>query len=145
MDCVYGPYLTEFNKYRIQKIQNSCIQFIYKLKSRDHVSQHLQEAEWLNMGQRRFLHMSCLIYKVISTDTPLYLRELIVRRRDLHNANIRYKDALSIPKHKTEFYKCSFSYQAAHIFNLLPTLENVSTITFRNKIKDYIVQINLCL
>ena len=41
LDTVYGPFLTAFNKYRIQKIQNSCVRFVHALTRRDHVSQHI--------------------------------------------------------------------------------------------------------
>ena len=37
LNIVYGPFLTESNKYKIQKIQNSCVHFTRDLSRRDHV------------------------------------------------------------------------------------------------------------
>lgn len=141
MDVVYGPYLTVFNTYRLQKIQNSCIRFVMSLSRREHTSQHIRASCWLTMEQRRLLHMSCLIHKILKTNTPTYLRDLMIRRRELHNVEVRNNNMLSIPQHNTEFYKNCFSYQAAHIFNKMTCLHNttISTTSFKKQAKDFIL------
>nr|CAI5835349.1 unnamed protein product [Callosobruchus analis] len=65
MDIVYGSYLSQKDKYKLQKIQNACLRFIYLLRKFDHISEYRRKVEWLTMNQRRFVHFSCFIYKVI--------------------------------------------------------------------------------
>ena len=141
MDCVYGPYLTEFNKYRIQKIQHSCVRFICNVKRRDHVTPFLRDISWLRMGERRFLHLSCLVYKVVVTGAPVYLREILVRRSDIHAVNLRYLfTQFTIPKHRTQFFKNCFAYQAVHTLNRLHFCTDMPTHQFKRMTKNYILE-----
>lgn len=139
LDIVYGPFLTNYNKYRIQKIQNSCVRFVQGLSRGDHVSQHIVRVYQCNMAQRRYVHLSCLIYKAITFNEPLYLTELIVVRRDIHQANTRFRDALSIPRHRTEFFKSCFLYLSAVVYNSLPrNFKLLSMPTFKFRIKKFV-------
>jgi hypothetical protein len=136
LDIVYGPFLTYADKYRVQKIQNSCVRYVLNLTRRDHVSQPIADTFQCNMSQRRFAHMGVLIHKVINLKEPLYLSELILQRGNLHNVNIRYRDIISIPQHRTEFYKSSFNYLAGYVYNSLPReLKKYSVPVFKSKIK----------
>jgi len=89
LDIVYGPFLTNYNKFKIQKLQNSCVRFIHDLSRRDHVSQHIAESFKCNMAQKRFIHLSCLIHKLLVLKEPSYLTDFISLRRDTHQVNIR--------------------------------------------------------
>lgn len=143
LDCVYGPYLTEFNKYRIQKIQNNCVRYIMCLTRRDHISHHVVDIFQLNMSQRRFLHISSIIHNIVQTETPGYLFKCIKFRGDLHHINIRHKDTLDIPKHKLEIFKCSFSYLVAYVYNLIPvSLKRRFCSTFKTSVRQYIRECN---
>lgn len=145
MDCVYGPFLTTFNKYRIQKIQNSCMRFVCQLNRYHHITPHLRSANMLNMSERRFLHMSCLINTIVNTNCPQYLGDLLIRHGDIHDLNTRHRSNLLIPNHKTEAFKSSFSYQAAHIHNMLPVHSAKNTKSFKEKIKKCILDLGLGL
>ena len=140
LDIVYGPFLTNADKYRVQKIQNSCVRYVLNLSKRDHVSQPIADTFQCNMSQRRFAHMGVLIHKVINLKEPLYLSELIVHRGNLHNVNIRYRDIISIPQHRTEFYKSSFNYLAGYVYNSLPReLKECSGTVFKSKLKKFVL------
>lgn len=112
LDVVYGPFLTTFNKYRVQKIQNSCVRYVKLIPRRDHVSQHISNIYHLDMSQRRFvhvllitLHMSCLLHKqVVITGIPSYLTEAMVRRSEVIPVNVRNQNAICIPRHETQFF-----------------------------------------
>ena len=119
MNCIYGPFLTIHGKSRIQKIQNSCIRYCYTLHWREDTSPYILQAGWLNMAQRRYFHLSSLIYKTINTNTPCYLGDLIERRKDTHSVNTRRREKLSVPIHKTEKYKACFLNMASLIYNTL--------------------------
>ena len=139
LDIVYGPYLTNYNKYRIQKIQNSCVRYVKGLTRRDHVSQPVSEVYGCNMAQRRFVRMGCQLYKVVIFNEPLYLTELILRRGDIHRVNIRFGDRFDIPRHRTQFFKSCFMYLSAYVYNMLPqNYKILSFPVFKRKIKLYV-------
>nr|CAH7738566.1 unnamed protein product [Callosobruchus chinensis] len=60
-NVVYMPSLDVSCKYKIQKIQNACIRYIFGLRLRHHVSHKLRDLKWLNMSNRLKLHLACLL------------------------------------------------------------------------------------
>lgn len=116
-DCVYGPCIDTITSRKIQKVQNSCLRFIYSIRRRNHVSHKLVSANWLNMYNRRLVHASCLYFKIILLKCPPYLLHKIRYRTDVHNINLRSRGNVTIPKHRTQLFKRSFSYQIALVYN----------------------------
>ena len=74
-----------------------------------------------NIKQRQTVHKGSMVHKVIKTAKPNYLFEFI----KLHVIKVRGKDSISIPKHNIEFFKPSFPYQAASLYNKIP--EHIKT------------------
>lgn len=141
-DTVYGPCLDVRTKMRLQKIQNSCIRFIYNLRARDHVRHKLKELKWLNMENRRKLHLACAIHKLKDTGTPKYLKEKLVFRYTVHNINTRNFKNLNIPKYKTTLFQRCFSYSVAKLYNSIPnTLHKLSIIAFKCKYRSHLLDI----
>ena len=139
VDIVYGPYLAEYNQYKLQKIQNSCARYVRCVPLREHISQHVVELFKFNIKQRQTVHVCSMVHKVIKTAKPNYLFEFIELRRDLHVINVRGKDSINIPKHNTEFFKPSFPYQAASLYNKIPEhIKTLSCINFKKRLKDFI-------
>lgn len=116
-DEVYGSCLDQVDVNRIQRVQNSCLRFIYGVRKRDAISHKLAEANWLNMRNRRLSHACCLYFNIISKKTPVYLYERLRFRTDVHNLNLRYKGLLTPPMHKTTIFERSFSYNIAKAYN----------------------------
>ena len=139
LDIVYGPFLTEYNQFKIQKIQNSCARYVRCVPLGDHVSQHVVELFKTNMKQRQLVHMGSMVHQVINTFKPKYLAELIQFRGDLHDINIRRKNNINIPRHNTEFFKSSFPYQAATLYNSIPeNLKTLSLACFKRNFKEFV-------
>ena len=139
LDLVYGPFLTNFNKYRIQKIQNTCVRYIHGLARRDHVSWYVTETFGCGMSQRRFVHLSCLIYKIVHIKEPYYLHNVIVLREDIHQVNTRHRHLIEIPRHHKEFFKSCFYYVLAYLYNLFPDFFHCNFSTFKRNVLEYIV------
>lgn len=116
-DSVYGPCLDDRDKRRIQKIQNSCLRLIFGIRRRQRISHKLVDLKWLNMFNRRRLHTVCFFYKLLKYRTPPYLTNKVVYRTDVHNLNIRRKSLITIPAHRKETFKRSFSYNIASYIN----------------------------
>lgn len=140
-DVVYGPCLDQVNAYKLQKLQNSCIRFIYKLNYREHCSPYINNIGWLNMNNRRELHQACLVHKVICTEEPEYLFTKLRFNYMYHNLNTRHNKQLSIPRHRTSTYERSFSFSSAKLYNSLPwDIKSSMCTSFKTKCKHHIIQ-----
>ena len=138
-DSVYGPCLLEADVYRVQRVQNSCLRFIYGIRKFERVTHTLITAKWLNMRQRRLLHFLCLCHRVVVDKVPQYLYQKIQFRTDVHHLNIRHKGNITIPAHRTTTFERSFSYNVAKLYNGCPAeLKSMSHVTFKRNIKDLI-------
>lgn len=135
-DCLYGPNLTALYKYKVQKIQNSCLRLIYGIRKRERISHKLKDAGWLNMENRRLFHSACLYHKILTKKSPEYLYNKIKFRTDVHNLNLRFKGLLTPPIHRTEHFKRSFRYQICKVYNPLPeNLKEMNLSSFKRTVK----------
>lgn len=139
-DAVYGPCLTVELSNRLQMVQNACIRYSLNIPYREHISPYLKQLDWLNMKTRRWIHLCCIVYSVIQSNTPLYLSQKIEKRSTAHSVETRDRDTtLSVPIHQTEHYKRSFTYQATKIYNQIPKeLKNNSVASLKRKITQSI-------
>ena len=136
-DVVYGPCLTKHDCQRLQRVQNSCTRLICGLRRRQAVSHKIAELNWLPIYKRRCpIHSSILFTKIIENKLPSYLYDKISFRTDVHNINIRRKDVLTIPLHRTSSYQKSFSYIVCKVINLLPLdIKSLKPITLKKHLK----------
>ena len=76
VDCCYFVYCdlsVELN-FKLQRVVNSGITYIYGVKISDHISPYRHSLGWLTVcGRRNFFAVS-LLYKIFKTDIPSYLR-----------------------------------------------------------------------
>ena len=136
-DCVYGPCLDQNETRRIQKVQNSCLRLIFGIRRRNRISHKMKHVGWLNMYNRRSLHFACFCYKIIKFKTPTYLFDKIKFRTDIHNVNLRNRGSLTVPRHRKELFKRSFSYNVASCLNALKvTSFSRSCNMFRKYVKE---------
>jgi len=139
-DVVYHRFLDASDRERIQKVQKACLRFIHSIRMRDRVSHLLGGTGWLSMADRRGLHSACLYHKIMSTQRPSYLHDRVRYRTDVHNLNVRRKDLLDVPKHRTEAYKRSFSYSIVQCYNNIPDLIKLYSFQgFKRKVKQMII------
>lgn len=134
-DSVYSPCITAENTHKLQKVQNSCIRFALNVPYREHISPYLGAIGWMDMRTRRWVHLCCLVYKVIKLKIPEYLYEKLEKRSEAHTLTRRCETTLSIPAHTTVYFKNSFSYQAANIYNQIPDdLKNMTYLSFKSNL-----------
>nr|CAI5838927.1 unnamed protein product [Callosobruchus analis] len=128
-------------KYKIQKIQNACIRYIFGLRLRDHVSHKLRDLKWLNMSNRLKLHLACLLHKLIITGKPRYLGSKLNFNQSGHDMSTRSNLLLDIPSHKTSLYKRSFTYNATAVYNEVPvSLRSLSFAAFKHKYREVLLR-----
>lgn len=139
-DVLYHFCIDQNDSYRIQKIQNACLRFIYGIRRFNHVSHKLQDTQWLNMKKRRILHVLCFYHKLILLKSPKYLFNKIRYRTDVHNLNVRHKGLLSMPRHTTSLYQRSFSFNIVQHYNKLnDEFKTMSLNLFKTKCKRFLM------
>lgn len=138
-DVVYGPRILQKTKKCIQKVQNACIRFCYRVPGRSHKSPIINAKGLLNMESRRHVHLLVFIHRVITDKRASYLYNKLFWCADDHNFNTRskLKNKLIIPKHRTQGYRGSFKYTASKIWNNIPPpLRNIkNAFNFKNEFK----------
>lgn len=113
--ALYYNYLPQYNKDKLQRIQNSCLRFVDNIPYRDHISPYLKNREILCVDGRMQYLISMFLYKIYKTKSPTYLFNIISKRSDVHNINIR-TNTFSIPKYSTSKFKGSFSYSVPYYY-----------------------------
>lgn len=147
-DIIYGPYISYFDKHRLQKIQNLCIRFVTYIPPYTHVTPYLRQYNCLKMQERRFLHFAVFLYKTVNSHKPSYLYEKMSRRNTAHNLNLRHVDyTFTVPQHSLSFCKRSFSYLSVYLYNNLLNAEipNKSAVSLRTALKKRILSNSLNL
>ena len=64
---------------KIQRVQNSCMRFVFGLRKYDHISHCYEQNKTLNMENRRKLHALVLMHKISIGEAPEYLSEKTVK------------------------------------------------------------------
>ena len=100
----------------------------------------MKELSWPNIEQRRDYFLATLMYKCINGLAPLRLCNEIEMYFDRHNFNTRNANSLNVivPKPNHNYYKQTFRYAGAKIWNQLPTdLQNATSLNmFKSKYKQ---------
>jgi hypothetical protein len=110
----------------------------------EHITPHLRGLQWLNMYERRKLHLCIIVHKILSTPAnQLPVSCNFIRRFEVHNVNIRRKSALTIPIHSTTMFKRSFSYNAILLYNDVPRdLRSLDQKKFKKKYKAHLLDLS---
>ena len=111
--------LTQQLSEKLQTLQNRAIRVITK-SSYDTSSRFLLSSlDWDNLSVRRAQQKVNLMYKCINNLAPAYLCNLFAPR----TPNYCFRNAkkkLMLPKPRTDYQKCSFSYSGALLWSNLP-------------------------
>lgn len=139
-DFIYGFCLDQFDKNRLQKIQNSCCRMVFGLRRFDHISHKIKDCNWLNINNRREHHLCNFVHKIlISTNSSSILKNKFILRSGVHDRDTRFKNKYVVPQHHTSMYKRSFIYNAVSIYNSLPEQFKIYNINkFKYKHKEYL-------
>ena len=127
-------------QHKIQKVQNACIRFIFGIKKRDrqNLSKLLKQLGWLNMNNRRRLHLLVESYKISNSISAPYLSFNTIS--NVHTYNTRQMNNIYVPMRRTTISAKSFMSQAPLMFNALP--DDIKTQTtlpsFKKKCRSYL-------
>ncbi|KAL1452280.1 hypothetical protein WDU94_006566 [Cyamophila willieti] len=120
--------ITQELKSKVQRLQNSCVRYVFGLRKYDHVTMCRVSLGWMTTQQRRDIHTLLLLWRVLNTRTPSYLSSMFIPlSRSLHDTRAGNEALLMIPMHRTNFFADSFAVQAVKLWNLLPSYIRTST------------------
>ena len=140
--------LPDYQLHRLQKVQNSCVRFLFgkKINHWDSVTPYLKEAHFLPLKQRIDFKIALTTYKCINNIAPEYLKQCIhVKEQPLrYLRNDEDYFLLRVPPvpnyRRTER---SFSHAGPSVWNTLPY--NLRTITdiamFKKQLKTYLFEV----
>ena len=139
---VYGPCLLSRTERLIQRVQNACARFCFKIPNRSHVTPYLNVNNVLKMTARRKLHLASLLFGVTKYRKPSYLYEKLTWRQDQYKYTARIStNPLRNPKYSTAAFRGSFKYAATHCWNNIPPpLRDLGTLqSFKLHFKNFLL------
>ena len=129
---------------KIQRLQNSCMRFVFGLRKYDHISNCYEKNKTLNMENRRKLHSLVLMHKISIGLAPEYLSEKLVRHSDLHEYNTRGRENIAVQRVNTSVRSNTFFISISKLYNdILPIIKEnrqneMSIPLFKQKCKTYL-------
>ena len=97
-------------KRRLQKLQNTCIRYIFGVRRRVHITPYRQRLGWMRSGTRRTYFTAVLLYKVLNFRSPSYLFGMFSKRLSDRPAR-SVTGELKIPRVNSEYGSGSFHSQ----------------------------------
>ena len=139
----YWDGLGETLSTKLQKLQNRAVRVITRSSYDTNASDLLNVLHLDNLYIRRRKLKAQLIFKIFKGNLLSYLRTLFYfcnTEYDLRNNQFK----LNLPKPRTNYFKRSFSYDSALLWNSLP--EEIRSLTlfsqFKKAINDYYAYYN---
>lgn len=115
--CVYCD-LPDYLNQKLQRMQNSCLRFVIKIRRDEHITPYYIEHNLLKLNERRKVSIATLLYRVLNSNSPLYLKEKFVMRTAVsHRVNRHTNRCLEIPPHRTDIYSKAFVCTAIRLYN----------------------------
>lgn len=135
-DVVYAGCITGRTKKLLQRVQNACIRFCFRVPPRSHITPYLNAAGLLNMPARRRLHLATLLFGIVRSGVPAYLLSRLVWPKSAR----RCKAMILVPRHRTAAFRGSFKFAASKCWNdLPPPIQGASSkYTFKRQLKGYL-------
>ena len=128
---------------KIQKIQNNCIRFIFRLRKYDHISSEFGKLNTLNMFNRTLLHSLTYMFKCINNKSPPYLTDKINYVSNTHEHNTRSRNEIICHHFNNRYGRFNFFNEVSSMFNkLLMRIDidlNCSVFTFKKKVLSYLL------
>jgi len=113
-------------------------------KKRDHITPVLARIHRLPVTARIQFKITLLTFKTLTTHQPSYIHDLLQLHCSSRQLRSTSHNLLEIPRMRTGFAQCSFTYSASHIWNSLPHIITVYLDVTANTFK-MVLAMALCL
>ena len=138
--CIVWDSISETQTVNLQKLQNRAARIITGASYSQRSSDVLCELGWMTLETMRKRQKAILIFKILNGLTPPYLSEMFTHSASFHDYGLRSsKMNLALPKSRTDFYRNTFAFTGAKIWNDLPNSlkEETSLKKFMSKLDHY--------
>lgn len=137
-DVVYGSCLLARTERLVQRVQNACARFCFRIPPRTHVTPFLNSSHLLKMKARVKLHLATLLFGIVNNKVPSYLFQKLQRVQEYSRYTRRDCTHVFItPRHKLVSFRGSFRFAASRCWNDLPppvrALKTLNTFRIRFK------------
>lgn len=127
---------------KLQYVQNCAAKVIFRKRKSDHVTPLLKSLHWLPVKQRITYKIAMLCHKILKTNEPVYLRELLIKPHNIRNTRLSADDTLLFVPRKNliSYGNRSFEYVGPSTWNSIPRSlrETVSTLIFKRDLKTHL-------
>ena len=132
--------ITEYNLYKMQKVQNRAARLIFNLPRSSHVHHLLFELHWLPVRYRILFKVVLIIYKCINLGEPVYLNNSLNTYSPSRQLRSSTSNNLEVPRILSSWGERSFSFTAVKYFNNLPDwIKLAESITiFKSRLKQHL-------
>lgn len=126
---------------KLEVAHNNCIRFIYSLRRNISITSYRLSLGFLKPKSRRMMRMSIFLYKLFGSETPAYLRNILVLFNSDHDTRYRFCN-LRIPVCHSGYFKASFHLAASKVWNSLdpPLRRSETMMQFKNGLMDLLLQ-----
>ena len=138
--CIVWDSISETQIANLQKLQNRAARIITGASYLQRSSDVLCELGWMTLEAMRKRQKAILMFKILNGLTPPYLSQMFTHSASFHVYGLRSSRMnLALPKSRTDFYRNSFSFTGAKIWNELPNSlkEETSLKRFMGKLDHY--------
>lgn len=146
---VYSGCLKKSSQKLIQRVQNSCARYCFRIPPRTHITPYLNKFGILKMEARQKLYLACLMFDVLQTRKPEYLYQKIHWSRPVRGNTLRSvsNNVIDIPKHRTTAFRGGFRYRACKCWNNIPPpLRDIKhKMRFKREYKKHLLSEQICL
>ena len=141
---MYGG-LTEKNIFKLQKLQNNAVRFIFRLhgkKKHDAIMPYLKKLHFLPVRYRIQFKVALLVFKCLNDLAPGYLTNML-STRDIKRRSSRLDDDFyllkTLPAPRFTKTEAAFSYYGPKVWNVLPySIRCITNIEqFKKCLKSY--------
>ena len=138
------------NMAKLQRVQNALARVVTGTKRRDHIRPALKKLHWLPVAQRVEYKVALITQKVVSTQQPQYLAELITPYRPTRTLRSSSQQSLARCRTKKAIGERAFSFAAPTVWNNLPSeLKSTGCTlplrTFKTRLKTHLFQRAFCV
>ena len=125
----------------IQKVINFAARIISGRRKYDHISDVLQQLNWLNVPQLVAYFDLNLIHQILTTCSPLSLRCQLAYNHEVVARSTRQSNHLSIARPKNNHGKRRFTYRASQMYNhvaMSNSLSELSSHSFKSRVRKIV-------
>jgi hypothetical protein len=138
--------MSKQNFSKLQRVQNTLARVVLRRGKFEHITPALAELHWLPVVHRVTYKLASLSFRIINTNQPAYLRELLVDYEPSRSLRSSSKHLLVQSRTVSVLSARSFRHSAAATWNSLPDNirdPNLTLDNFKHRLKTYLFNLAL--